>query len=85
MWKALMNHIKHLKNSWGDSVQIEVIAHGPGIEMLMATKTAQQKMIAEFKQMGVLFAGCENTLKQRNISKVDIIPEAGFVPSGIGE
>jgi hypothetical protein len=85
VWKAIMNNIKHLKDSWGDSVQIEVVVHGPGIDMLVTAKTTQQKRIIEFKQMGVAFAGCENTLRQRNISKADIIPEAGFVPSGVAE
>lgn len=85
VWKAVMNNIKHLKDSWADSVQIEVVAHGPGIDMLVIAKTTQQKRMAEFKQMGVVFKGCENTLKQRNISREEIIPEAGFVPSGIGE
>ncbi len=85
VWKGVMNNIKHLKDSWGDSVQIEVVVHGPGIDMLVAAKTTQQKRITEFKQMGIVFAGCENSLKQRNIRRDDIIPEAGFVASGIGE
>ena len=84
-WKGLMNNIKHLKELWGDSVQIEVVAHGPGIELLVAAKTTQQKKIAEYKKTGVVFAACENTMRQRNISKADIIPEAGFVPSGVAE
>ncbi|MEP7110602.1 MAG: DsrE family protein [Ferruginibacter sp.] len=85
VWRGLMNNIRHLKAGWGDSVAIEVIAHGPGIEMLMKAKTTQQKKIAEFREMGVVFAGCENTLRERNIPKEAIIPEAGFVPMGIGE
>lgn len=85
VWKGLMNNLKHLKSGWGDSLQIEVVAHGPGIEMLMQGKTTQQKKIAEFKQMGVVFVACENTMKEKNIAKEAIIPEAGFVRMGIGE
>ena len=84
-WKGLMNNIKHLKEIWGDSVQIEVVAHGPGIELLVAAKTTQQKKISDYKKTGVVFAACENTMRQRNISKADMIPEADFVPSGVGE
>ena len=85
VWKGVVNNIKHLKDSWGDSVQIELVAHGPGVEMFVTTKTTEQKKIAGLKKMGVLFFVCENTLKTRNISKELIIAEAGFVPSGVAE
>ncbi|MBK9569765.1 MAG: DsrE family protein [Chitinophagaceae bacterium] len=85
VWKGLMNNIKNLKNGWGDSVTIEVVAHGPGIEFLVSGKTTQQDKIAYFKSKGVVFLGCENTLIERKISKETIIPEAGFVKMGIGE
>jgi len=85
VWKGLMNNIKNLKSTWGDSVLIEVVAHGPGIEFLVKDKTTQQERIAYFKSTGVVFTGCENTMALRNISKADIIPEAGFVKTGVGE
>ena len=85
VWKGIMNNIKNLKNAWGDSVFIEVVAHGPGIEFLVIGKTTQQERIAYFKSKGVVFAGCENTMRERNISKENMIPEAGFVKSGVGE
>lgn len=85
VWKGLMNNIKNLKNGWGDSVSIEVVAHGPGIEFLMLGKTTQQEKIAYFRSKGVVFVGCENTLTERKISKESIIPEAGFVKMGVGE
>lgn len=85
VWKGLMNNIKNLKNGWGDSVTIEVVANGPGIEFLVSGKTTQQDKIAYFKSKGVVFLGCENTLIERKISKETIIPEAGFVKMGIGE
>jgi intracellular sulfur oxidation DsrE/DsrF family protein len=85
VWKGLMNNIKNLKNGWGDSVLIEVVVHGPGIEFLTKGKTTQQERIAYFKSKGVVFVGCENTLTERKIPKENIIPEAGFVKMGVGE
>ncbi len=85
VWKGLMNNIKNLKNGWGDSVSIEVVAHGPGIEFLTKGKTTQQERIAYFKSKGVVFVGCENTIAERKIPKENIIPEAGFVKSGVAE
>ncbi len=84
-WKGLMNNIKNLKNGWGDSVVIEVVVHGPGIDFLTKGKTTQQERIAFFKSKGVVFVGCENTLTERKIPKENIIPEAGFVKMGVGE
>lgn len=85
VWKGLMNNLKHLKAGWGDSVQIEVVAHGPGIEMLMKNKTTQEEKIAAFTKAGIVFMACENTLKEKNIAKENIIPASQFVPMGIGE
>ena len=85
IWKGLMNNLKNLKTSWGDDVQIEVVAHSAGIEMLMTSKTTQQQKITEFKNKGVVFVGCENTMRERKIAKDAIIAEAGFVPMGVGE
>ena len=85
VWKGLMNNLKNLKTGWGDDVQIEVVAHSAGIEMLMTSKTTQQQKITEFKNKGVVFVGCENTMRERKITKDAIIAEAGFVPMGVGE
>lgn len=85
VWKSLMNNVKHLKEGWGQTVQIEVVAHGAGIEMLMMAKTTQQKNITDFKNEGVIFVGCENTMRLRKIAKEEIVAEAGFVPMGVGE
>jgi intracellular sulfur oxidation DsrE/DsrF family protein len=83
-WKGLMNNLRHLKEGWGDKVTIEVVAHGPGIELLMAAKTTQREAIGRHKAAGIQFFACENTLKEKKIPKEAIIGEAGFVPMGIG-
>lgn len=85
VWKSLMNNIKNLKAGWGDSVNIEVVIYGPGIEMLIMAKTTQQKMITRYKEMGIVFLGCENTMRERKIPRESLIAEAGTVPMGIGE
>ena len=83
-WNFLMNNLKFLKAAWGEQVAIEVVAYGPGVDMLM-TNTPQKEKIADFKKQGIDFVVCENTMKVRNIAKEEIIQEAGYVPSGVGE
>lgn len=85
VWKGLMNNLKHLKAGWGDSVVIEVVAHGPGLDLLTKGKTTQQEKITHFKKMGIEFIACENTMAERKIARETIITEAGFVKMGIGE
>ncbi len=84
-WKGLMNNLKNLKASWGDSVQIIVVAHGPGLDLLTKGKTNQQDKIAQFTKMGIAFNACESAMAERKIPKEAIIPEAGFVKMAIVE
>ena len=63
--------------------KIEVVCHGPGIHMLMVEHTVVLDKIRLLKTRGVTFTACENTLRERNISKDRIITEAGFVPSAL--
>ena len=36
--KGLINNLKHLKEGWGDSVEIEVVIHGPRIDLVTKGK-----------------------------------------------
>jgi uncharacterized protein len=85
VWKALMNNLRHLNEGWKDIVEIEVVAHGPGIEMLLASKTTQAQKIKQFAALGVRFLACENTMREKNIPHSDLITDATLVPMGIGE
>lgn len=84
-WKGLMHNIKNLQEGWGENVAIAVVAHGPGIEFLMKKKTTQQTAIQWYKQQGIEFIACQNTMTQKKITKDEIISEASYVVMGIGE
>lgn len=79
--------IKQLNNvlTATPTTKIEVVCHGPGISFLVTDKTTVYTNIMQMKAKGVTFEACENTLKEKNISKDRIIPEARFVPSAIVE
>ncbi len=80
--KALMKQLKNIK-SVAPNTKIEVVCHGPGLEMLQSNKTTVLKGIQEAKKNGVEFQACEFSLKERKVEKSSIISEAGFVPAGI--
>jgi intracellular sulfur oxidation DsrE/DsrF family protein len=65
--------------------KIEVVCHGPGLDALRTNHTIVYPKIKELHAKGVQFIACENTLKERKISKEEIIPESGYVKAGILE
>lgn len=82
--KGLMKQLNNVLKA-APTTKIEVVCHGPGINFLVTDKTTVYTNIMQMKAKGVTFEACENTLKEKNISKDRIIPEAGFVPSAIVE
>ena len=83
--KGLMNNLKNLKEGWGDSVIIEVVVHGPGIDFVTKGKSTQEEPIRIMMREGVQFVVCRNTMKQRNVSEKQLLTGVGIVKMGIGE
>lgn len=83
--KGLIKQLNNLKNGWGDTVNIEIVCHGPGIELLMNNKTKLGTQISQLQQRGIDFVACENTMLEKKINKEEILPNMTFVRMGIGE
>ncbi len=81
------NLIKQMNNimAAAPNTQIEVVCHNQGISFLVTAKTLQAEKVRELKARGVVFAACENTLRDRKIKREDLLPEATTVPSGVLE
>ena len=79
--------VKQIKNllTGAPKSQIEVVCHNQGISFLVTTKTLQAEKVRELKARGVMFAACENTLRDRKIKREELLPEATTVPSGVLE
>ena len=67
------------------NAQIEVVTHGMGIDLLQNQNNPFEKDLQELSDRGVVFLVCENTMKQRQLSKDKFLKMAGFVPSAILE
>lgn len=83
--KGLLKQLTNLKDGYGDEVLIEVVCHGPGLDLLHSERSSHREKLLELKDRGIIFIACENTLKGRNIPREAIMPEFDFVPMGIGE
>lgn len=82
--KSMLRQITNTLNAAPNS-QIEVVCHGPGINLLVASKTKFEQKISNLSNKKVRFVACENTLREKKINKDEIIKDAGFVPAGIVE
>lgn len=82
--KSLMKQLNNI-TSVAPTTKIEVVCHGPGLDMLVTGKTIVQEKIKQLKAIGVDFVACEFSIKERNVPIEKIIPEAGFVKAGIIE
>ncbi len=83
--KALMFQLKNLKEVWADSVEIEVLIQGQALDLIIANKTTQAEGIYLLKQKGVRFVACEFSMKQRKVSKEELLNDLESVKYGLIE
>ena len=85
-WEAILNNVDNLQNSFGaDQSKIEVVAHGKGLGLLLATNEPLKARMQGEQDKGVVFAACENTMKKQNVSKDQLMPFVTTVDSGAAE
>ena len=80
--KNLMKQFKNMKEA-APTMQIEVVCHGPGMDMLMNDRSIVQEKIKAFAAKGIVFLACENTIRERNLDRSKVIPGAAYVQAGI--
>jgi len=83
--KAFVKQLENITAHWPNA-KYEVVVYNQGVDLVMKNNTKYQARLQSLKAKGVNFVVCENTLKNRKISK-DAFPEVlvGFVPAGIAE
>lgn len=73
--------------SQGDEVVVEVVAYGPGLNMLLPGSPVEDRIKAMHLEMeNISFAACGNTLKKRSEKagkELTVMEEATVVPSGV--
>lgn len=85
-----LNNVQNLAahyKSVGDTVDVEVVAYGPGLAMYTADSPVKDRIGQLHMELGnVAFAACGNTLagmEKKAGKKIDLLPEATVVPSGV--
>lgn len=82
---SVLNNVQNVRKALGRNTQIMVVAHGPGIGLVLQKNAAEQKRMEELASAGVVFAACENTLKRKQIAREELHPFVKTVDSGVAE
>ena len=84
-WNMILNNMQNLREGVaGEPVEIELVAYGPGVNMLKSESPVKQR-IAEALKSGVKVNACQNTMNGMRLTPADMLPEIGYVPSGVVE
>jgi intracellular sulfur oxidation DsrE/DsrF family protein len=82
--RILFRQINNVLTAAPDT-KIEVVFHGFAIFAVLKDTGYFKEQIVQAHKKGVVIAACNNSLKNRNISKDRVIPEATIVPVSILE
>ncbi len=84
-WNQILNNANNVQQALGkDKVVIEVVANGPGLNMLKFDSEVANRMTDAAKN-GVILAACGTTMKAMKVSEKDLHAGVKVVPAGIVE
>lgn len=72
------------KNVGKDKINIEVVATGPGLDMLKLESPVGDRM-SEAVKNGIVFMACGATMKAMKVTEKDLLPGVIVVPGGLIE
>src|SRR5688572_9025612 len=79
-FSTMMRQAKNILLETGNA-QLEIVCHGPGLDMIMNDKTTVTKEIEELRnKYNVVFAACGATMKRRGVDKSQLFPFTVVVP-----
>ncbi len=87
--KHIAGTLRNIKNAMNDprlkgKLEVELIAFGDGVAVYYRNGKFMEQLEA-LRDLGVLLAQCENTIKERKIEKSELFDFISYVPSGNGE
>lgn len=83
-WNLALNNIKNIQHDLNNKVVLELVAYGPGINMLKAESEVADR-IGDAVGAGVKVVACKNTMKAMKLAPEDMNSKIGYVPSGAVE
>jgi intracellular sulfur oxidation DsrE/DsrF family protein len=84
-WNLALNNAENMQQALGkDKVKIEIVAYGPGLNMLKADSKVAPRLNAALDN-NVELAACGTTMKKMKVTKADLVGGATVVPGGVIE
>jgi intracellular sulfur oxidation DsrE/DsrF family protein len=84
-WNLALNNIHNVQDALGkDNVEVELVAYGPGIDMLKA-EALDGNRVNDAVATGVKVVACEVTMHAQKLTKDDMLASIGYVPGGVLE
>jgi intracellular sulfur oxidation DsrE/DsrF family protein len=84
-WNLALNNAKNVQSELGkDNSDIEIVAYGPGLNMLKDDSTVANRL-DEAKAAGIKLYACGNTMKGMKLTKDDLHSSAEVVKTGVLE
>ena len=84
-WNLALNNAQNMQQALGkDKVRIEIVAYGPGLNMLKADSKVAGRLNAALDN-NVELAACATTMKKMKVTKADLVGGATVVPGGVIE
>ena len=84
-WALILNNVRNLQTGVApETVDVEIVAFGPGIQMLKADSPVAAR-IAETLGSHVKVVACQNTMRAMKLGEADMLPDIGYVPAGVVE
>ena len=84
-WNLALNNAKNLQDDVGAAnVDIEIVAYGPGIDMLKLESPSGAR-VADALTAKIKVIACENTMRGQKLTRDDMLPALSYVPAGVTE
>lgn len=85
-WGLTLNNARNVQAELGAAnVDIEIVAYGPGIDMLKADSEIANRVEGDALSKGIKVVACENTMTNQKISRADMLSGISYVRAGVVE
>lgn len=81
---ALLRNVANLVRDLDGAAPVEVVAHGPGLDLVLTGSPFEEVLGGMLAGGGVGFIGCATSLRGRNLPDGAVAFGVRVVPSGVG-
>ena len=82
-WNLALNVAENLREAYGkDKVDVEIVAFGPGLNMLKADSKVAPRL-NKAQDQSVALVACGNTMQKMKVTKADLQPGSVVVDGGV--